>query len=124
MSVGKLLTRDLGKDYAVGSKSETARAKIMIEFHKEVVRQILLGNRVILPHGITIEIIKHVHEASRAGLIKKQPRFGFNYKVRIVYDKLKQKKIKFTASPSIEKKLIRVLKETDFEYKLVDNGYQ
>ncbi len=124
MSVGKLLTRDLGKDYAVGSKSETARAKIMIEFHKEVVRQILLGNRVILPGGIMIEIIKHPYDMNRLGKPKKLPRFGFNYKVRIVYDELKKKKIKFTASPSIEKKLMLVLKETDFEYKLVDNGYQ
>jgi hypothetical protein len=113
-----------GKKYATGSKSQVATAKIMNAFHKEVVRQILLGNRVILPGGITIEIIKHVHEATRTGLVKKQPRFGFNYKVRLTYDKLKVKKVKFTAAPSLEKKLMAVLKETDFEYKLVDYGYQ
>jgi len=122
--MAKSLTKTQDKEYVLGSKSEASRAKIMSAFHKEVVRQMLLGNRVILPSGIMIEIIKHVHEKSRAGLIKKQPRLGFNYKVRIVYDKLKQKKIKFTASPSIEKKLMMVLKETNFEYKLVDNGYQ
>ncbi len=124
MSKGASLTKEQGKKYTIGSKSEKSRTRIMNLFHKEVVRQILLGNKVLLPGDMTIEIIKHKHEATRTGLIKQQPRFGFNYKVRFSYPKLKKKKVKFTASSGIEKKLLLILKETDFEYKLVNNGWQ
>lgn len=122
--MSKTLTQDLGKDYALGSKSKTARAVIMNAFHNEVVKQILLGNRVILPGDMMIEIIKHVYDEAKFGNVKNQPRYGFNYKVRFTYHKLKEKKIKFTTSSSLEKKLVMVLKETNFDYKLVDNGYQ
>lgn len=113
------IAKTLGKDYAIGSKSSAARNAIMGKFHKEVVRQILLGNKVILPGGISIEIIKHINDTGKV-----QPRLGFNYKVRITYDKLKRKKVKFTPAKGLENKLDKILKQTDFEYKLVTNGYK
>jgi len=117
------LVREQGKEYAIGSKSIKSRNIIMNAFHKEVIKQILLGNKVLLPGDISIEIIKHEYAPS-SFLVKKQPRLGFNYKVLFVYHKLKRKKVKFTTSPSLEKKLMSVLKNTNFEFRLVDNGYQ
>lgn len=117
------LVREQGKEYAIGSKSIKSRNVIMSAFHKEVIKQILLGNKVLLPGDISIEIIKHEYDHT-FGIVKKQPRLGFNYKVLFVYHKLKRKKVKFTTSPSLEKKLMSVLKNTNFEFRLVDNGYQ
>jgi hypothetical protein len=113
------IAKNLGKEYRNGSKSSIARNAIMSKFHKEVERQILLGNRVILPGGIVIEIIRHLNDTGKV-----QPRLGFNYKVRITYDKLKVKKVKFTPAVGLEKKLEKILKQTDFEYKMVANGYK
>lgn len=114
------LAKDLDKDkYVRGAVSPSTRNRIVNAFHNEVIRQILLGNRVMLPGGLTIEIIKHQNDTGRV-----QPRLGFNYKVRVVYDKLKIKKVKFATATSLENKIIKVLKHTNFDYKLVDNGYK
>jgi len=112
-----------GKDYAIGSKDPKIRNAIVNKFHAEVIRQILLGNRVLLPGDMSIEIIKHEQYLS-FGRLKKQPRPGFNYKVRFTYYKLKEKKVKFTSCKSLEKKLNAILTETNFEYKLADNSYR
>lgn len=111
------------KEYAIGSKSKGTRSNIVTEFNKEVIKQILLGNRVLLPGDITIEIIKH-EKYTVFGKTKQEPRFGFNYKVKISYEKLKRKKVKFTPSTSLNNKLKTVLENTDFEYRLVSNGYK
>jgi len=113
------LFKNPGKEYVDGVKSPMQKSLIVKEFHKAVVRQILLGNRVILPGNITIEIIKHLNDTGKV-----VPRFGFNYKVKITYDKLKRKKVKFTTSASLERKLTEVLLKTNFDYRLVDYGYQ
>lgn len=102
-----------------GSQSDQEIKQIVSAFNKEVVRQILLGHRVVLPWNIEIDVIKHINDTGKV-----QPRLGFNYKVRVVCDKLKRKKVKFTTDKSLQKMLSQILKETDFEYKLVTNGYQ
>lgn len=112
------LAKNPGKEYNMGLKSPKERNDVILRFHEEVVRQLLLGKRVLLPGG-SIEIIRHVNDTGKV-----QPRLGFNYKVRMNYDKLKRKKIKFTLATSFEKKLNLILIKTDFEYKLVSHGYQ
>lgn len=113
------LTKDPGKKYKTGSKSSGARTAVICKFHREVIRQILLGNKVILPGGITVEVVRHINDTGKV-----QPRLGFNYKIHFVYDKLKRKKVKFTPAGSLKSKLDRVLLETDFEYKIMTHGYQ
>lgn len=113
------LAKNPGKEYSIGLKSPKERNDVVLRFHEEVVRQLLLGKRVLLPGGLSIEIIRHVNDTGKV-----QPRLGFNYKVRMNYDKLKLKKIKFTPTVSLEKKLNLILTKTDFEYKLVSHGYQ
>jgi len=117
------LANEQGKEYAIGSKSPKMRNAIVNGFHDEVVRQILLGNRVLLPGDMSIEIIKHKYNLV-FGKIKKLHRDGFYYKVRFTYHKLKEKRVKFTPSPQLIKKIEMVLGNTNFEYKLVDNSYK
>lgn len=115
---------DCMNEYAIGVKSRARRKKIVNRFHDEVIKQILLGNVVLLPGDIKIEIIKHKYFVHYLGNVKRLTRLGFDYKVRITYDKLKRKKIKFTTAKSLEKKLKTVLENTDFDYKLVENSFR
>lgn len=111
------LYKNPGREYVKGSRSAIVKSQIVNKFHKEVARQILLGNRVLLPNGMSIEIIKVLNKRKT-----KVPRFGFNYVVKFNFDKVIIKRVKFKASIGLEKKLEAVLLNTDFDYRLVDYG--
>lgn len=113
------LAKNLGKEYAFGSKSPKEVNQIVNAFHEEMIRQMLLGKRVLLPGDISMEIVREEYFGN-----VRQPRLGFKYRVRINYDKLKVKKVKFTPNNSLKKSLDLVLRKTNFEYKLVSHVYQ
>lgn len=113
------IIKEVGKrKYSRGASSLETRTRVINAFHKEVVRQILLGNKVNLPSGMSVEIIRYVNYTTKV-----QPRLGFVYKVRFICDKIKIKGVKLTLSSELDKKINSVLRNTDFEYKLVDNGF-
>lgn len=117
----KILTP--GNKYAIGAKSTATQKRVVNDFHDEVIRQILLGNRVLLPYNISIDIVKIEHRVF-FGRIQDQSRPGFNYKVRFSFNKLKEKSVNFTTARSLDKKLNLILRETNFEYKLVEKNYK
>ncbi len=96
-----------------GTKSSAIASVIINKFNKQVARQVLLGNKVLLPKGITIEVEKVVNKSKRH-----LPRLGFDYKVNFTCDKMKEKKIKFIPNTLLERNLGRILRETNFDYKM------
>jgi hypothetical protein len=101
-----------GHAYKRSSSDAKHRVKIINMFHREVARQILLGNRVILPEGISIEIVK---TENNSGFM--QPRMGFVYRVRFNIPKMREKRVVFRESDTLRANLKNILKNTSFEYK-------
>lgn len=91
--------------------------KLIDKFHNEVSRQVLMGNRVMLPGNIETEIVRHATEWPTA-------RVGFSYKLVFRLEKKHKYKVKFTIGPNIKNKLNYILKNTDFEYRAVTFGYK
>ena len=92
--------------------------KLMATFHKEVAKQVLMGNRVILPGNIETEIVKH------SSSFWKTARIGFAYKLVFRMEKKHKYKVKFKISPNLYNKLNYIIKNTDIEYRAVMYGYK
>lgn len=123
-----LIEKSVTSKYKGGTLFPEIAEKVLDTFHEEVVKQILLGNVVMLPCRMSIEIIKTVSEfktisKSRHVHKVKVARLGFDYQVRFNYHKLKRKKVRLEVEKSLIDKLNMVLLQTDFDYKLVSNGY-
>lgn len=105
------------EQYIGGSDSKQGTTIVVRKFHEEVIRQILLGNKVKLPGGATIEIVKHSTE-------KISERIGEEHKVLFKHPKIKKKKAVFITAISLTRKLNLVLRNTNFDYKAVRYGYK
>jgi len=92
-------------------------SKLIDKFHNEVVRQMLVGNRVVLPGNIETKVVRHATEMKTA-------RIGFAYKLVFRIEKKHKYKVKFTIAPSLKAKLDYIIKNTDFEYRAVTYGYK
>lgn len=120
----------LKRKYKTGSTSLPANESVINRFHDEVVKQLLIGNKVMLPGGLTIEIVKSVSEFSVGGEYKtqvpkiKRLRLGFEYHIRFNYYKVKRKKIKFEPDKDLVDKLMKVLEFTELDFRLVGYGYK
>ncbi len=115
------------RTYKTGSTDLPVNEEIINKFHEEVVKQLLIGNKVMLPGGIKMEIVKTISDFSVGGEFKtqvpkiKRLRLGFEYHVRFNYYKVKRKRVKFEPDKELIKKLTKVLEFTDLDYRLVNN---